>query len=100
VIRKWQDHEIARWEDIARLAVECHTYAAVLLADRELAVVARQQHALIELVGQAPHQRFHGRKIEDEPAVLFEPALDDAAGPIVMAVQRLAAVTGERNEVR
>src|SRR5437879_3601561 len=95
-----QNDAITRRKDVARLTGKGYAQAAVLFGDRELRVVARQQDAVIQLSGETPHQLLDGREVNDKPAVRFEPAFDHHTGPVVVAVQLLAAVTGERDEVR
>jgi hypothetical protein len=51
-------------------------------------------------VGCDSSANSHRGEIHDEPAVLLEAALDHDAGPIVVAVERLAAMAGERDEMR
>src|SRR5262245_20490949 len=50
-----QDHTVARGKNVARLACIRDADAAVLLYDVELGIVARQQHAVVELAGERAH---------------------------------------------
>src|SRR5439155_23162477 len=43
---------------------------------------------------------LHRGEIHDEPAVFFEPAFDHEAGAVIVPVESLAAVAGERDEMR
>ena len=95
-----KNHAITGRKDITRLALERHVHAAVFLRDRELGIVARQEHAMIELRRQRAHDLFHGGKVHDEPAVLLEAPFHEQAGPIVVPVEFFAAVSRERDEVR
>jgi len=70
-----------------------------LYLDREFRIGERQQHLVVDLVTQRAGEPFQHRKIEHVPAVGVDRALDGDTHPIVVAVQRLAAMSGERDEM-
>src|SRR2546426_5777591 len=95
-----ENHAVAGGKDIARLAVEGDPYGAVCFGDAQLGIVARQEHAVVELRRQVPHDLFDGGKVHDEPTVLFQPTFDQQAGAVIMPVEFLATMAGERDEMR
>ena len=69
-------------------------------AKLNLWILERKQDLVIDLVAQAPHDFLEDREVEHEPAFLVERALDGDARAVVVPVQSLAPVAGERDEVR
>src|SRR5207245_4679027 len=98
--RARKDHAVARREQRARLPGKRDAQAPVLLGDLELGIVAGQEHAMIELGGEAAHHLLHRGEIDYEPAVFLEPALDNQAGAVIVPMKLLATVAGECDEMR
>ena len=59
-----------------------------------------QKHAVVQLLGEVLQEALQGDEVEDEPRLRLEAAFDDRADAVVVAVQGLAAVPGERDEMR
>src|SRR5690606_15421264 len=89
-VRDRQEHHVVPREDVPPVPVP-HLDLAVRLAELEERVVERQQHLVIDLVHQPPHDPLQRDEVEDV-AVLVQLALDLDPRAVVVAVQPLALV--------
>src|SRR2546422_7503323 len=87
-------------KDVLGLARDGDGQRVALLPHCDLGILRRQQHLVIDLVREPLHQALQLREVEHVVGLGVEAAFDHDAGAVVMAVQRLAAVARERDEVR
>src|SRR6266511_27618 len=86
-------------EPVAWPALVTYRHGVVLLANLELRVLERQQDLVVDLIRQPLHQALELDEVEHVVGFGVEAALDDDPRAVVVPVQRLAAVTGEGNEM-
>ena len=99
-VRHRQQRAVALREHVAWLAVIRHRHRVAVFGDPQVLVLGRKQHLVIDVVAELAHDALEGDEIEHVPALGVERALDHDARAIVVAVQGLAAMAGERDEVR
>ena len=70
-----------------------------LLAEDELRVPGREEDAVVDGVHVGLQELLQPPEVHHERAFLVDGALDRDADPVVVAVERLTGVAGERDEM-
>ena len=87
-------------KDVARFAVHGDMHRVGGVGDDQLRVPQRQEDLVIHRVHHPPGRLLEHAEVHDEADLVVERALDGNAQPVVVAVQRLALVAAEGDEVR
>src|SRR2546425_747087 len=98
-VRDGQKRAITLREHVARLPAHGDRHRVAFLPNLDLWVLEREEHLVVDLIRQALRDLFYLGEVEHEVGLGIEAALHDDARAVVVAVQRLAAVPGERDEV-
>jgi hypothetical protein len=99
-VRNWQERAFSPREDVLLRTVNSDANDVALFNDLDPFTLGRKQDQVIDLITETAHDAFQLDEVEHEPGVLPERAFDGDFGPVVVAVQPLAAVAGEGDEVR
>src|SRR5690606_5976637 len=83
-----QEHDVVTREDVPPVPVP-HLDLAAFLPQLQVRVLEREQHLVVDLVHQPPHDPLQRDEVEDV-AVLVQLALELHPRAVVVAVQRLA----------
>ncbi len=99
-VRDREQGAITARENVGRLAEVLHLQHAVLLPVRQLRVLGRKDHLVVDLMDELSNHAFQHAEIQDEHALGVHAALDRDADPVIVTVEGLALMPTEGDEMR